>query len=137
MQIYVHNRGDNVLVANALHGKDMFVTPRVDTTDLISYHVKEILSTKYKFLNKKDLPCYENAETQVKECLESFVERGQNCLLPWNDGKNTSTTSVCQTSENFQATLHQYLTSSEQALYDKTGCYTACTFTVRIPEQFQ
>ncbi len=72
--IYVHPRGQNLLVPNKVHGKDFIILPNNPSPDKLMYGMYEIRVKKVKRMASRDLPCHEDGNPSMKECFESYYE---------------------------------------------------------------
>ncbi len=110
----------------------------------------QISTKEHNTLQKNTLPCHVNPpEKSMLDCLEDFFQVNASCSLPWI-GKGEE---QCKTVEDLRAFKDFYdfllgaseqerkftkdiflsatkLCLSPQDVYDHTGCYKACTYTV-------
>ncbi len=80
---------------------------------------------------RDELPCHEGSkeEHNLSDCVLDYVERDSGCKMPWRTvGVNNAGT--CNNSQEFINAYDFYKDSSDEDVYEKTGCYFMCSYMV-------
>lgn len=146
----MHQPGENFLVPVKNAGKDYFLLRSINLPGVegrfsmheIKYKKRQIhplisylkfscpRSAKVNIMPQDKLPCHKgkDEEHNLSECILDYVERDIGCKLPWRVALGDP--GRCNDSQGFLDAFDTYKDSSDEDVYEKTGCYFKCSYTV-------